>query len=216
MPGPIAVYPLNAVYHAHPVSPYNVPPGKIVGATLDYGPDGRSGGSYAFAGTAQSYIEIPGGSLLDTRYSISILLHVYPEAVGPLVHFERGGNIWAVHLWLLATTGIYWVIENRYSPGQYKYFSRRVLTMREWNFFAVTYDYNTELSAIWKDGKKVGEINAGKMEISTNNPIRIAAKPNDNRYFKGRICCIQFYNRALSQEEIIGAKTKCQKLGKKS
>ena len=213
LPGPVAVYPLNAKFHANPISPYKVPPGKIVGATLANGPDGSPGGSYYFAGTINSYIEFPSGSQLDVRYSITIVVNVYPEAAGPIIDFVPAEGLWMVHLWMAPMYYIYWSVTDR-GATQIKTISQQVLTTNQWNFIAATYDYSTGLSAVWVEGNKVGEINAGIMEIATNHPIRIGVKPNDDRYFKGRISCLQFYNRALSQAEIFAARTKCQNIGK--
>ena len=70
------------------------------------------------------------------------------------------------------------------------------------------------MSALWVDGKKVVEQHVGTFELDTDAEIRIGVKANDGRFFKGRISCVQFYNRALSEVEIAAVKYRC--LGKYS
>ena len=211
MPGPVAIYPLNSKHRANPVSPYNVPPGKTVGVTLADGPDGEPGGSYAFSGTSGSYIEFPGGSKLDTRYSITITTMIYPEGVGPIVHYSLSG--WGTHLWTATPSQLYWSVKSRAGHLE-KPISTFQLKTSQWNYIGATYDYSSGMSALWIGGRKVQEKRLEKYEITTNKPIRMGAVDVDSRYLKGRISCFQIYDRALAEDEMIAVKSKCSNTGK--
>ena len=52
-----------------------------------------------FDGTRESYVHIPNNGLLDTKYSISIVLGIIPEIAqtGPLVTFDT--NTLGLSLW---------------------------------------------------------------------------------------------------------------------
>ena len=154
MPGPIAIYPLNAKHRANPVSPYSVPPGKTFEVTLADGPDGDPKGSYAFSGFSDSYIKFPSGSKLDTKYSITLAAMIYPEAPGPIFHYHGTALGWGTNLWLVDTDTLRWSISNRKTLENSHLFSSR-LKKTAWNFIAVTYDYTTGLAAVWIDGVKV-------------------------------------------------------------
>lgn len=44
--------------------------------------------------------------------------------------------------------------------------------------------------------------NIGQVELLTNAPIRLGAREGDDRYFKGKISCVQIYDKALKEEQI--------------
>ena len=170
------------------------------------------GGSYAFAGNASSYIEFPRGSRLDIRYSITLVALIYPEAPGPIIDYGVG-DMWATNWWMSSMTRLHWSVRIRNLQEQWITLQNDILEIGQWNLVAATYDF-TGTSASWLEGYKVGETNAGIFELATNHPIRMGVKVGDSRHFKGRISCLQFYNRVLSQEEIIEAKTRCSNTGK--
>ena len=208
MPGPIAIYPLNAKHRANPVSPYSVPPGKTFEVTLADGPDGDPKGSYAFSGFSDSYIKFPSGSKLDTKYSITLAAMIYPEAPGPIFHYHGTALGWGTNLWLVDTDTLRWSISNRKTLENSHLFSSR-LKKTAWNFIAVTYDYTTGPAAVWIDGVKVQQKLLERIKIATNYTVRLGAINGDDRYFKGRISCLQVYSRALAQDEILAAKSNC-------
>ena len=55
--------------------------------------------------------------------------------------------------------------------------------------------------------------NIGQVELSTQYPIRVGARENDDRFFKGKIACIQIYDKALNEQQI-GELRRCPKKGK--
>ncbi|RMX56134.1 hypothetical protein pdam_00012094 [Pocillopora damicornis] len=100
VPDPVAVFPLNSKYQTREIES-RVPQGNPVSVSLADGPDGKAGGSYAFAGSAGNYIEFPNNGALDVQYSITMLCWVYPTGKdGPLFNYKRTGS-WGVHLWVV-------------------------------------------------------------------------------------------------------------------
>ena len=55
--------------------------------------------------------------------------------------------------------------------------------------------------------------NIGQIELRTQYPIRLGADSHDERCFKGKISCVQFYNVALTADEI-GRLRNCPVKGK--
>ena len=207
---PVAVYPLDAEHGVSPLPPSFSPPGNLAAVQFTDGPGGKPGGSCAFSGSQSSYIQIPKDDRLDTRYSITLLAMVFPdETVGPIVQFCPFGN-YGTHFWVTNSgTTLFFRITRR---GDY--FGTAILTSallkpRQWFYVGATYDYSTGVVRIWIEGKMVDEESVGSMEISTDQVIRIGAVTIDRRPFKGRISCLQIYNRALTREEIVAAKGAC-------
>lgn len=97
VPEPVAIYPLNAKYTTREIK-NRQPQGKPVGVSLAPGRDGEPGGSYQFAGTAESYIEFPNNGGLDVKHSITMLCWVYPESKdGPLFqYFTTDPKLWGM------------------------------------------------------------------------------------------------------------------------
>ena len=75
-----------------------------------------------------------------------------------------------------------------------------------------SYDNNTGVSQLWHDGKMVKSRNIGQIELSTQYPIRVGAREGDDRYFKGKVACIQIYGKSLTEQQI-GELRRCPKDG---
>ena len=52
--------------------------------------------------------------------------------------------------------------------------------------------------------------NIGQVELLTNAPIRLGAREGDDRYYQGKISCVQIYDKALKEEQI-GELRRCPK-----
>ena len=174
--------------------------------------ENQGGGSCTFSGSNTSYIEIPKDDRLDTKYSITLLAMVFPdETDGPIVQFSPTGTF-GTHLWVLNSgTTLFSRMTRRGDYLKTTAVLSALLKPKQWFYVGVTYDYSTGVVRIWIDGKMVGEVSIGSMEISTDQFIRMGygVIPTDQRAFKGRISCLQMYNRALTQEEIVAAKGAC-------
>lgn len=44
--------------------------------------------------------------------------------------------------------------------------------------------------------------NIGQVDLATDQNIRLGACENDERYFEGKMSCLQIYDRALKEKEI--------------
>ena len=137
---------------------------------------------------------------------------IYPEGVGPIVHYSLFG--WGTHLWVSTLSQLYWFTHYRRTINNGNPISSDELKASQWNYIAATYDYSTGMSALWIGGRKVQEKIIGKYEITIDQPIRMGAASADSRYLKGRISCFQIYDRALAEYEIIAVKSKCTNTGK--
>ena len=203
------LYPLNAAHGLHPVHPAFVPPAKAGNDVQpSVGPDKELDGSYYFVGTNTSYIEIPSNSKLDTKHSITILLMVYNErSEGPLVNYGRN-SVSQVSLYLEENGAkLKWRLKHDVE------ISITTMKVNEWSLVGATYDYLTGRAAVWVDGKEINQTIFDTVDIATNFDIRIGAIEGDNHYFKGRISCLQFYDKALTGAEINLAREKCDSGG---
>lgn len=74
----------------------------------------------------------------------------------------------------------------------------------KWVFVAVTRDAATGEKRIYIDGKLDGQHkNTGTCALNANKIVTFGGNPLDDRYFKGALDDIRFYNRALSADDIV-------------
>ena len=73
--------------------------GEVHGAEYDESLENWPYEVLKFDGTPESYVHVPNNGLLDTKYSISIVVNVKPEIIqtGPLVTFDV--NTLGLSLW---------------------------------------------------------------------------------------------------------------------
>lgn len=214
------MYPFNSATYGRDVSKFNNPTAQLVGLSFIKGPDGHQQGAYFFPGKGRrgvrsSYALIPNNGCLDTRYSITITCWVYPEAPGPILHFNPNG--WGLHLWLTRTDELFFrVIPRQGSRRRAKPVISKSVKPFKWNYISGTYDHLTGLATLWVDGVPCAQRNVGKfpLGLATNYPAVVGRRPGDNRVFRGRIACLQVYNVALTRPQIIARKEKCFRRGK--
>jgi len=79
-----------------------------------------------------------------------------------------------------------------------------------WNYVGTSYNFSSGVVKIWINGSEVAHEISGGEEQSTQYDVRVGAKASttDRRYLKGRICCLQIYNKSLSQKEIIAVQNR--------
>ena len=186
VPDPVAVFPLNSKYQTREIES-RVPQGNPVGVSLANGPDGKTGSSYAFAGSARSYIEFPNNGALDVQYSITMLCWVYPTGKdGPLFNYKRTGS-WGVHLWV-----VYGQLFVRYTHRNYQFTPHLYggsLPLNQWSYVGSTYDYNTGIVRLWVDGRQTAQSSIGRVHLSTQDEVRMGAQDGDIRRFSRKNCC---------------------------
>ena len=208
LPVPAALYPLHGRYGTSDISPNNNPPGIPSDIQLAPGPYGHPKGSYQFFGRYTSYVEIPNNGGLDTTYSITVLAWMKRENDnGPI--FNYGTNLWAFHLWIVDGK-LFGRAVTRYNGRLLNPVSSSQPVLMSWLYVGLTYDYSSGVMKLWINGNAVDQTIAGSAKLTTNFDVRIGAKDdiNDPRYFQGRICCVQVYSKALSQQEIIAVQNR--------
>ena len=172
--------------------------------SLALGPNGNEGGSYQFSGQVNSYIEFPnvnGG--LDVQQSNTILCWVYPESLdGPIVQYHSN-IVWGVHLWLVqpGVLFIYYIKRDYTFIKNFK--TDQQLDQNKWHYVGSSYDHITGSASLWLNGTRVVERNIGAgMTLATQDIVRMGARADDVRYFKGRITSFQVYDVALTAEQV--------------
>ena len=206
----MAFFPLTSKYGSRDISPTRNLPGKIVGAIPAPGPDGQPGGAFKFRGRPDSFIEFPNKGRLDTKDSITILAYVNPETPGPIFNYNPKG--FGMHFWMVRPNVLFARFVKRNKKFTRPIASNRIKP-RTWNWVATTYDKNTGYARLYVDSKITAERNLGKIRLATNYPVRMGARVGDNRFFRGKITCVQVYNVALSSKQIRAARKSCFKPG---
>ena len=210
LPPAMAFFPLTTKYGSRDTSPTRNKAGKMVGISPAKGPDGQFGGAYKFRGRRDSFIEFPNNGRLDTKYSITILAYVNPEAPGPIFNYDPKG--FGVLLWMVRPN----VLFARFVKRNKK-FTQPVVTNKvkpgTWNWVAATYDKVTGYARLYVDSRKTAERNLGPIRLATNYPVRMGARVRDRRFFRGKITCVQVFNVALNEKQIQNARQSCFKPG---
>ncbi|XP_078580655.1 uncharacterized protein LOC144864451 [Branchiostoma floridae x Branchiostoma japonicum] len=213
----VGLWPLNARFGASDITG-NGNDGTATGTQLAAGPYGDADGAFLFSGTANSYIDIPNNGKLDVRYSFTILAHVYPTGEdGPIFDYV-GTNpntwYWALHFWQYQPHDLQLRPVGRDGPFS-DHVVARVLQLDAWNYVGGTYDSTTGVASLWSNGELAREQYIGVTEVASQHPVRVAVRAQDEddpRYFAGRIACLQLYNYAMSQEQIVTARDVCKGL----
>ena len=209
--GAVAVYQLTSASKNRDISGYVNPPATFVGVYYARGPDNHPQGALSFRGTRNSYVLIPNNGCVDTRYSLTIIMWVYPESSGPLLHFNPKG--WGLHLWIISQFRLF----ARFVPRSGKSVKAiyKKIKPRQWNYIAATYDQRTGLATLWLNSLPIIQRRIGRFRVglATNYPIVIGSKPGDRRKFRGRIACVQIYNFAMNGQQIRSKKKQCFREG---
>ena len=166
-------------------------------------------GAIQFVGTPDSFIEIPNspGSDLDTRTSITLLIHVFPFGNrGPIISFQEHGL--GVQIWHDGVVDGKGVLTARFAwrdfsqpPGV----SKAVLNLNAWNFIGASYDYESGIARLWHDGNEVQTRLIGKkMELATQFSIRIGALADDipAHCFRGRVSDFHIFSESLERDAV--------------
>ena len=215
---PVAFFPLNGQYETADISLRSNPPGLSNDVRLAPGPDGSTGGSYQFSGNSTSFIKFPNNGGLDTKYSMTFLAWVYHEQTdGPIFYYAEPGS---------RGYGTRFLIGNGRFKNANLYMANltnmnsifsRTLQPETWHFVGYTYNYVSGQVKVWLNGSEHKmKFITWPAESATRQSVVMGAIPAGNvGNFKGRISCVQLYDRVLSKLEIEGAKQLCFTTGKK-
>ena len=173
------------------------------------GPDGTQGGSIHLRGTANSFIEIPNqaGSDLDTRTSITLLMHVFPVGNrGPILSFHEDGL--GVQIWQEGLEDGKGILTVRFvwrDFSQPPALTKAVLTINAWNFIGASYDHDSGIARLWHNGNAVdAKFIGSKMELATHFSIRIGAitSAGPGHCFQGRVRELHIFCESLGKEMV--------------
>ena len=173
------------------------------------GPDGTQGGSIHLRGTANSFIEIPNqaGSDLDTRTSITLLIHVFPVGNrGPILSFHEDGI--GVQIWQEGLEEGKGILTARFvwrDFSQPPALTKAVLTINAWNFIGASYDHDSGIARLWHNGNAVdAKFIGSKMELATHFSIRIGAitSAGPGHCFQGRVRELHIFCESLGKEMV--------------
>lgn len=207
IPEPIGLYPLNGQYRTRDIGPRQNPAGNLVGVKLATGYYGQPDGSYQFSGSAESYIEFPNNGGLDAKYSLTVLAWIYPESVeGPVFSYKTNGK--GVHLLIQKPYKLFGRFVTRGYQSPYAVESDKIRP-RAWNYVGATYDNSTGTGRLWVDGKRVAELNVGIFELATQDAARMGAQTEGSQFYKGRVACLQIYDKALTSQQIEAVRDRC-------
>ena len=202
------MYPLTLSTHGRDISLYSNPAGIPRRIRYVRGPDGRPNTAARFLGSPDSYIEFPNRGKLDTKRSITLLAWIFHEGrAGPIFNYMPNG--WGVHFWMITPTTLF----VRFTRRRGRRFtaavtSRRVLH-RRWQFVGATYDGRTGIAKLFVNRRFVARRRIGRIRLATNYPVRMGTRVGDNRYFLGRISCMQVYDQPLTSSQILRRKKRC-------
>ncbi|KAJ7380782.1 hypothetical protein OS493_007162 [Desmophyllum pertusum] len=205
VPMPVALFSLSGTNGTLDISPNGVTKAVSSNITFAPGPFGNPNGSLFFSGIKSSYVELNNTGELDTRFSISVFAWVnLGNSSGPI--FNYGCSMWVSHL----TLGVEVRYVDRKSSKIRVLHKTNVIEANAWNFIGTTYDYHTGFATVWVNDNIVMLRSVGaKMELATQSNVRVGASRKQETHFRGRISCLQFYDQALSEDQINKVKARC-------
>lgn len=185
------------------------PPAVLSRVRLANGPDKRPGSAYEFAGKPNSFIRIPNKGRMDTMKAMTILIWALPKnRMGPIVQFADKGS--AVRLWMMRRNMVFAEFVTRQSRQTKPYLASIVGVLPyKWNHFGMSYDKATGTATLFVNSKPVVRKKIGYFDLSTNHDVYLGARPGDKQYFRGRVSCLQFFDKALTSHQVKKMEKKC-------
>ena len=203
---PVAVFPLKRAFGGlELISRSNL-------ATFSYRVIWSEDDAIQFVGTPDSFIEIPNspGSYLDTKTSITLLIHVFPFGNrGPIISFQEHGL--GVQIWHDGVFDGKGVLTARFAWRDFSQppdVSKAVLNLNAWNFIGASYDHESGMARLWHDGNEAQAMFIGKnMELATQSSIRIGALADDTpaRCFRGKVADFRIFSESLERGAVRSA-----------
>ncbi|PFX15365.1 G-protein coupled receptor GRL101 [Stylophora pistillata] len=164
--------------------------------------------SSLFLGTSSSHVELENHGEIDTRFSMSVFawVHLSNSSTGPIIDY--GCSMTVLH----STLGVEVIFKERHTSKSYLLHKKGVLKANSWNFIGFTYEYYSGVATIWvNENIVIRELLLAKMELATYENVIVGASKNRKMQFRGQISCLQFYEQALSVDQIIKVKARCNK-----
>ena len=203
-----AIYPLSQRTGARDLGLYSNPKGTARNIRYAPGPDRRRNTATQFLGSSSSYIEFPNRGRLDTKRSITLVAWIYHEGrAGPIFNYMPNG--WGVHFWMVSPRTLFVRFTRRRGRRFTSGVTSRKVLPRRWQYVGATYDYNRGIAKLFINRRFVVSRRIGRIRLATNYPVRMGARVGDRRYFRGRISCMQVYDRPLTTAQILRRKKRC-------
>ena len=216
VPLPVALLSLSGINGTVDRSPNGAIKAVSNNIKFALGPYGNRNGSFYFSGNS-SDVKLRKSEQLDTRFSIGVFAWVHLDnSSGPIYTHELPNKYYGLSLRVShSTLGVKVRYVDRKTLSSYLLFKKNVLQAYSWNFIGTTYDYHTGVASIFVNNSTVllKFFNA-EMELATYSNVRIGAIKKQKAYFRGRISCLQVYDQALSVNQIIKVKARCNQTGK--
>ena len=210
VPLPVALFFVGGINKTVNLSPNGTSMAVFSDITFAPGPFGNPKGSLLL-GTGSSHAELKNRGEIDTRFSISVFAWVHLSNSSTDLIIDHGCSVTVFH----STLGVKVLFKERDSSKSYLLHKKGVLKANSWNFIGATYDYFSGMATIWVNESIVmREFISAKMELATHGNVIVGASKNRKMQYRGRISCLQFYDQALSVDQIMKVKVRCNKTGK--
>ena len=209
---PVAFFPLNGQYETEDISHRNNLQGNASSVELAQGPDFNTGGSYQFSGNLNSFIYFSNNGGLDTRYSMTFLAWIYHEQTeGPIFYYDGPEN--GVRF-MLTEDGRFRATFRSSNFSYLKTLTSAILEPKTWHFVGASYNYVSGECILWINGSiYLRKVIDWPSELATQQSVVMGAIPGGASKYKGRISCVQLYDRVLTEQEIEDAKQSCFTVG---
>ena len=76
------------------------------------------------------------------------------------------------------------------------------LEINQWHHVGASYDSKTGTTSLWLNGERVAQQNIGVITIATQDNVSVGVMGGHTTFLTGRITAIQFYDGALTAEQI--------------
>ena len=213
MPPSLAVYPLDKKRGGIDITGRN-PSARFKGTVFDVGPDGRKQGSTKLSGNGNSYVLIPNTGKLDPRYTITVLIWVYPvRSTGIILTYNPSRKGFQLRIISPRKLRLEMVERTRRTTITVST-PRPVIESKIWNYIGVTYSKKSKRVTFWVNSMAVATKVIGNVELDTRGTIRLGGYTRSRDFFKGLLSCLQVYSVELTSSQIEEAKKMCLLKGK--
>lgn len=216
VPMPVAFFTLRGANGTVDLSPNGATEAKSNKITFAPGPWKNLNGSFFFSGINDSFVHLGNNGELDTRFSTSIFAWVYLQnSTGYIYKYETVNGFSTSSLMVVhQSLGVQVTYMDRKTSKEYILYKKNILNSDIWNFIGTTYDYHTGIATIFVNNSVVTQkVLKVKMELGTASEVLIGGSTRSNKFFRGRISCLQVYDQALSVDQIIKVKSRCNQTG---
>ncbi len=202
--------------------------GKVYRATLATDRFGKSSSAYHFGGSDSAYIEIPDNDIFSivATGALTVSAWISPDSLdfertdGGYVHWMGKGEPRA-HEWALRMYNFHSERPNRISSYAFNLsgglgagsYVQEDIASGEWVHIVARYDMESNTITIFKNGERKDQDSLFDdtykvIPENGNAPVRIGTRSFWS-FFRGKIDDVRFYNRAISDGEVLALYREC-------